>query len=1767
MSTSDAGELELGVVGGETATPLCTAETQTQTAREQEDESSAICFEQVPFCVSGASHSVIRPDGTHTAVTASPRKDNSGVRIENPVRPEFTSCISLKLTSRPGLGKPDLNLHKEPDPWTQRLHGQPRVSSEHVIYRVHGQTSTVAKKVALPVRNDKGTQYCNNIRTCSEPGDIQSLSKGHCGLFRKYEVDISQRGLLPKRTGSGLVALEADQTKRTNLNRLKERSGHSTMLSSTVVTVLAPQWGGRLRRNKKEGNSDFQGNFQDGTQGVERMLTGGYQQHGPFVSSRSNTGGWSSKSGPTSLGYESQRKVPHSVSLDVNSLRNNDKKTDVHMSSPRSPLSPLSPLSPMSPRSPMSPVSPMSVDSNEPQRSPQRGLSASSSKPTTSSMLLSLRRGNNNSRSPNEIQTLGSPDSLQNNQQFPTHHSQAFQLKNELSPTSVSNRPNSNEPLSLAPSFRERDRTKTYTFSTSPNKHTDPPFSQANASRPELLNPQRSYSREPSDSIKLTKKPVPLPKRTPYDHTALLKTQSAPRRTPLSSTLCCPQDNQDSSSQKTSNEITSYTPITPPFNNNNSLTDNRGFNCQIPNYRDNNNTAESVCKGNMNLVVKRQGGTYNTEDSPNHQSPVKGRPDSCLNREPPKPQSLPGVFSNSKFSRAPPYTALSHAKGLTECANNGSFTAKVTEFPPTSSSPKSVHTPTDSSSKYQNMYCASKTNNTSSVLQNKDLQKFTKQSHLLDITNTVTNAAPNNNKPGLDLAQNHKNSIQSSPVSSQASIQVSTHASAPTQTLSPKFTDSTPLGFERSYVSVPKPSQAKTISNLNPTVGLYSKTNHSPTLTTNSSSPSLLSPHSPPVSVTVSCLLTPPPTPSFSSPNSTETSPNKTFTNSQEADSKKQRPREETKRVRRVTFEDSVDSNTEEKPEPSNPPSPRNVRAPLIFSFLRSSNPTPNGSPRFSPTPKSSGIQVGAGGKYRSFSSDSADLKSRETYKQTPTDALTFDRKKQDLNPPRQERTVSVESAGVQCRSAAPLSLPPDYSHGYKHRYSSPPYSTLVSSRSAQAETNTKPPHSPLFQHPSQPNVSMHISPIVDMNSAISKRPLLLSSTVPLRALPPQTASQESLNCKNIHSDQVNINPINSNSEVFTNGQILLVDNRVHISSQSLPGDKSHRSSSTCVTETLVYSIRAKTETAEDGPRNTTPKPVQHTANTPVSQLNQQWPVQRKEPLREQDNQSNQSSSGSSSTESQTNEEENCKRKIKEVGNSKFYSIESHNEQSPKRSRFALKKSSSTSSSSLSRSESERANKTNNKMDQVFSKLRQTFRRSSDDDVSLPRKWKKTSQAPSVSGMSDASNSSDVTVESNRTLEEPEEEATMELNNIEKGTEDKHKWTNKRCTLVSPSTEINKMAEDKFSIWTDEVMTDSENYEPAAVNENVRIHNPTQQFDFKNETLDFKPTNQVPSPKDISPRLSPNASSAFPSTQFRKSTSSPRSPFSPFSALSPFSSPDTLEDSVFYSPKPQRHRDSSSSPCELGEISLVASRRSRASTGPPSSGPGPNKERMSTSYADLKYGIEPGKSFSVSSVLSSRPSGPGRISTGTRFMSVGDLSKSAFSCGHTVNHSDNWSTQYGCQPPCNSQAEYFPSDSGKARSRSLPRSLTRCLTNWGSIPSPSPSGPSTTSNPTWRTNINNLWDRGEGPPTPPPTPPLSPVSRRMSKPPSLSLPTFTGSPEPPQDSHSPRGHLPSRQYTSSLSTFEESSDSSSDTTTDDEYYLETGEEKEKETEL
>ncbi|XP_037612528.1 flocculation protein FLO11 isoform X1 [Sebastes umbrosus] len=794
---------------------------------------------------------------------------------------------------------------------------------------------------------------------------------------------------------------------------------------------------------------------------------------------------------------------------------------------------------------------------------------------------------------------------------------------------------------------------------------------------------------------------------------------------------------------------------------------------------------------------------------------------------------------------------------------------------------------------------------------------------------------------------------------------------------------------------------------------------------------------------------------------------------------------------------------------------------------------------------------------------------------------------RRDLTTPRQERTLSVESGTVQCRSSAPLSLPPDFSSGYKLRYSSPPYSTLMSTRSTQGETKTIIPRSPLFQQ-SQSNYPPHLSICTDQVAAMTlpmSKPTLSPISLPQPlSLPFQnkTATQGSTKCGVSETDQVKNNHSKNNSQDRQNDHVLLVDNRFH---------EAQNSSSKCVTETLVYSIKPKVDTATAAPKNTTHKPLQHTANTQVSletKLNQQsHRVQSKEAAREACRHSDQSSSGSSSTESQrTGESSNRRMKEGVLGKSRFFSVESNSEQNPKRSRFALKKSVSTPNPSLSRSDSERAGKTNNKMDQVLNRLRQTFStRRSEDDTSFPWKWRRASQTPSVSGSSDVS---DITVES---IKKQEQEKGMVLKDNEKRTEDTTRWTQNRYTLIPPSAAGSTMAGDELYIWSDKSTPETDRGQQNACVEHMEIQNQphltirsptTQQFDFyKDNRTDYKPTNQYLSCGDTSPGGSPNPAADYP-TQFRKSASSPRSPFSPFSSLSPvslFTSPDVTDDSVFYSPKLHRRRECSS-PCEPVEgISLGCSRRSRASTGPPSAGPGQDKECLTSPYADLKYGIEPGRSFSVSSVLSSRPSGPGRISIGSRHMSVGDLFESSLTCGSSGKDLDQWSvspdwtTEYDCQPSKDCLMSYFPSDPGKMRSRSLPRSLTRRLANWSSEVSASPPVTTTTSKQAriWSPNMNTChfaWDT-EGPPTPPPTPPLSPVSRRMSKPPSPSSPTFPSSSGASQqvDSLSPRGLLPSRGYVSSLSTFEESTDSCSDTTTDDEYYLETDEDEEKETEL
>ncbi|XP_039646224.1 uncharacterized threonine-rich GPI-anchored glycoprotein PJ4664.02 isoform X2 [Perca fluviatilis] len=1737
---------------------------------------------------------------------------------------------------------------------TQSLTETQRTETENSSCQVNGQTTTKDLSITHSFSNREfGPHECNGLHILP------------CGP--------------QPRTGTRSVELEEDIKDHTKLGKhtdLVELSNPTgTMLSSTVVTVLAPHWSSRLRRPKRpegNGNSESQGNLQDVAnraherfqETVDRSLIDGSQAQlkVPFLGTRRNTVGWSTKSGPASLDYDSKRKIIQTVSLDVNSGRIDNRKMDAGALSHVPTTASL--------------MSPLSLDPNEQRRNPQTGhqggLSSLSSKPTTSSLLLSLRRFNSNGRNSNATSILSeinpsplrSSPSDQDGELFTTHLAQPFlndngqeRSKPLLSPSSFSYRTTETGPTNTPSSSNQRERNKleTHFFSASP-MNKDAPFSQQpqmmNRTQSGLLSSKQAFlSRQPSERQEncrglekstniFSESSDSSHRHSPYDRSAFQMTHSLPRRTTLTSTTWWKQVTQEGSSPLIPNDTMNIKekPNTP-FSYHRDLsssgsTDNKMFSSQIPENRDNNNTTESVFKGNMNLFMQTQGGTYNLKqrnavDSPDHKSDrlsnrlVNQQYGTNLNnREPQKTHSLPGVLSGSKISRATEQT-LTHPKDLSRHdVNSSSFKANVTEIMPTLLNPKSSNTPSESSNNYNNNHCTSKTNSTPTSSHNKDSQKFTKPPLSLATTNTLNGQAlPSKTTSGLPLTKDTKtsSSFHSHPVSSLTNIHASSYTGSSSQT--PKFTNTanaTPLGFERSYASVHRPFRPKTVSSLISTGNASSKTNYSPVSTASTSSsflpgihpaattapsPSFLSPPVTPAiaycptPVTVSSPLTPPATPIITSPNySDSSSPNEGSSTSPDSDPKKLHPHVEGKRVRRVTWEDSVDLKqsepvTVEKPEPSKvPTSPvtsssslQSVKVPSIFSFLRSSSP--NTYPLCSPSPKTSSIQVVKGGKYRSLSSDSVDLASRdrETSKQRPSDTLIFDQGRQDLFTSRQERTLSVESSTVQCHSSPPLSLPPDFSSGYKLRYSSPPYSTLMSTRSTQGETKTIIPRSPLFQRSQSdytPRLSIRTDPVATMALPMSKPPLSPISLPQPLSLPFQnkTATQGSTKCGVSETDQINNNH-SKNSQDRQNSQILLVDNRLH---------KAHTSSSTCVTETLVYSIKSKVDTA--APRNTTPKPLQHTANTPVSvetNLSQQsHRVQSKDATREPHSHSDQSSSGSSSAESQPHGERS-NRRMKEtvLGKSRFFSVEGNNEQSPRRSRFALKKSVSTPNSSLSRSESDRTSKTYNKMDQVFNRLRQTFStRWSNDDIFR----KRALQTSSVSRSSDVR---DIPVESSKMLEQKEQEKGMVLSDNKRGTEGTNRWTQNRHALIPPSAAGSPMAGDELYTWSDKSTPETEKDEQKACAEHMKsqdqthliIHSPTtHQFDFyKDNGTVYIPKKQFLSCRDPSSGSSPNLSADYP-TPFKKSTSSPRSPFSPFSSLSPvspFTSPDVTDDSVFYSPKLLR-RGESPSPREPGEgLSLGGSRRRRASTGPPSAGQGQEKECLASSYADLKYGIEPGRSFSVSSVLSSRPSGPGRISTGSRFMSVGDLTESASTCGGTGRDLDQWSvtpdwtTECDYQPSKDCRMSYFLNDPGKMRSRSLPRSLTRRLANWSSEVSASPPVTTTTSRAARlrSPNMNTChfaWNT-EGPPTPPPTPPLSPVSRRMSKPSSPSSPTFPSSSGAPQplDSQSSRGHLPSRGYKSSLSTFDESSDSSSDTTTDDEYYLETGEDKEKETEL
>lgn len=1457
----------------------------------------------------------------------------------------------------------------------------------------------------------------------------------------------------------------------------------TVMLSSTVVTVLAPHWSGRLRRFKRSEENGIP-EAHDGTNSGQPPSAGTRGQlRTPFSSTRQNTVGCT-----TNVDYESRRKMTQTVSLDVNSARMEKREAAA-----------------------MNPLSPLSLEPPDCRAIPQTGLQGGpplNLKPTSSSLLLSLRRSNcNGSNTINAAPTLS--------ERKPDHNGQAHQEG-----PSISYRTDENGPVCSPSSSR------THLLSTSPTIRGAPFTQQAHA----------NISADSS------------PRHVAYDHFALI--QPVSRRTTLTSTSWWKQVSQDCGAPLTASDA---------FNNNTLLASPRKVQSDfaslsqtgsswigdpIHKNRDIDNTTPA-----LEGCMKTQGGTHNLTQTKNgasthHKSELsfKQQHETSSNiKEALKSHSLPGVSPGSKISRAAEQTSKDFTKIY---INNGHSAANATELQPSLLTATSC----DPVSGRYHKYC------------------LTQASSHHTVPQTFT-------KPSASVSTNNREASSSLPVTSDTAsvpthnnIQASSNGGTFPQTpkLSRPFNTS-PLGFERSYASIP--FHPKTVSTLIPTVSAYHKTSYSPVPTASTTPPhnrsgaaiacstSPLSPSvapalpSTPTTIT-SSLLTPPATPIISSPSySGSMSPNegRTLSSSLEKDSKNKNAQAEGKKARRVTWEDSVDVQQSQKgragkAEQANPPADTPSRpavspkAPSIFNLLRSSNPSANASPICSRTPKISSILLGKPGKYRSLSSDSADLASRrkETIELTPSDCTVSNQGRHTLTS-RHERTLSLESGTAHLGSSGLLSLPPESS--YSHRYSSPPYTALMSTRTAQKEATVPTPRSLLPQQPLQHNNYGRLATPTDPTGP-SALPVQSSISPPQpQPLPFQIKANTSDRWGASGKDQDNKNHNQNKYQDHQNGQILPVNSRVQVSPQC------HGSPSAFITETLVYSIKPKTD-ASTSP-NITLNPVGHPANPPVSQESQLSPrpalghSNRAADLPDQD------SNGNSLTEPQTPEDENSKKGSREglLGKSRFFSMETSNEQIQKRGRFALKRSTSTPNSNLSRSDSDRSNKTNNKMDQMVNRLKKTFStKRSEDDLSFPWRWRRTSQTPSVSGSSEAGSVSVAATDSPKSVATQEQE----LPSKEKEAEDISRRTPAMSTLAPPS-ESTKAVGVFCSRSVKCSPKESFPIEQMCVNQ---PYNPTtHHFDHFLSCSDAGPGRGPVSPAG-------------------KSTPSPRSPFSPFSSLSPVSSipSSDVTDDVFYSPKLLRRREPAS-PCEPGEgFSLASLRRSQASTGPPSLSP--SLEPEYSSCADLKYGIEPGRSYSVSSVLSSRPSRPGRISTGSRVMSVGNLCESTLTYADKPQDLDLLAPDWASGRLGKGFQLYCTNGPSKIRSRSLPRSLTKCLSSWNSgVPPPSRVEPLMAKPGHFvGPNISVFtWDEG-GPPTPPPTPPLSPVSRWMSKPLSLSSPIFPVLPGSPLDGPS-RGHLPSWGRASRLGTFEEFSENSSETTTDDEYYLETSEEEEKETEL
>ncbi|KAJ8385821.1 hypothetical protein AAFF_G00181770 [Aldrovandia affinis] len=214
-----------------------------------------------------------------------------------------------------------------------------------------------------------------------------------------------------------------------------------------------------------------------------------------------------------------------------------------------------------------------------------------------------------------------------------------------------------------------------------------------------------------------------------------------------------------------------------------------------------------------------------------------------------------------------------------------------------------------------------------------------------------------------------------------------------------------------------------------------------------------------------------------------------------------------------------------------------------------------------------------------------------------------------------------------------------------------------------------------------------------------------------------------------------------------------------------------------------------------------------------------------------------------------------------------------------------------------------------------------------------------------------------------------------------------------------------------------------------------------------------------------------------------------------------FDPEDAENDNVFYgagTAGPRTGRNRSTSFCEPKDVRAIVAHNNSA------------RSLKAAQQVTLRspspcgvFSLRHGRSFSVSSVHASRPSGCSRISTGPRMGSAHDLRTTSVDVATAGGLGDSGSSQLG-RFSCSLDQNAF---------------------------------------------LQKIWAPHwpELPPTPLPTPPGSPRPTQHIS--SSSTTSWTS-----QDRTSPRGRLPSMGYRSSLSVFEESD---SDTTTDDEYYLST----------